>query len=69
MEELRQDFPPIITDWEYVRQVDTNALFITSLKSGLDDYSIAMWLLSQAYLLGVEESVLKRTLACIGSDG
>ena len=69
LEKLKGDFPAIIAAWEQLQVIDTEGTFTNSLKSGIDDYSTSLWLLSQASLLGVEHEVLLRTIACIGSEG
>ena len=69
LEELRNDFPAIVKDWEYLRQVDTTDRFPNSLKDSLDNYVTSLWLLSQAHLVRVEQSVFLRLLACIGHEG
>ena len=69
LEELRTDFLAIVSDWEYIRQADTVGTYTNSLNESFDDYVDSMWLLSQAYLVGVEQAVLLRLLACIGSEG
>jgi hypothetical protein len=67
--ELRVAFSEIITSWEQLKVLDKDNLFAGAFKTDIDNYVRALWLLSQAYLLGVEQSVLMRTLACIGNEG
>jgi hypothetical protein len=68
LEALRSTFPRIIEAWEQLHAIDVDGAFPGAFTSSLDHYVRALWLLSQAYLLGVEPAILQRTLACIGNE-
>ena len=69
LNELREEFPLIVTAWEALRNIDKEGSFAGLFKNSLDNYTRALWLLSLAYLLGVEQPVLLRLLACIRNEG
>jgi hypothetical protein len=69
MEELQKDFYTIIETWEKQVEADTEKDYTNSFKKDFADYNKSLRLLSEAYLLKIEESAIKRLIACIGNEG
>ncbi|WP_046246014.1 PoNi-like cognate immunity protein [Hymenobacter terrenus] len=67
--ELQGAFSETVTSWEQLKAFDRDNVFAGIFKTDIDNYVRALWLLSQAYLLGIEPSVVMRLLACIGNEG
>ncbi|WP_052732859.1 PoNi-like cognate immunity protein [Hymenobacter terrenus] len=59
----------VINSLEQLRALDPEGTFAMSFKSDMDDYVRALWLVSQAILLRLENSLIERLLACIGNEG
>jgi hypothetical protein len=69
MEELQKDFYTIIEIWEKQIEADRENVYKNSFKKDFSNYNRSLWLLSQAYLLKIEESWIKRLIACIRNEG
>jgi len=69
IDELKDRFPSVVQAAEELRRVDTEGIYSSDFKPLLDNYVTALWLLSQAYLLSVEATLIARLLAYIGNEG
>ena len=69
LNQLRTDFPAIIDAWERLRAIDVESAYPSAFKDNIDYYVQGLGLLSQAYLLGMDQAVLLRLVACIGNEG
>lgn len=67
--QLASYYPTIINSLERLLLVDTEGVFAVNFKNGIDNYVEAIWLLSQAYLLGMGQPELYRIVTYIGNEG
>ena len=74
MAELATEFPGLIRKWEGYLQHPAHEPFefdipITADVRYLSNYTLALWMLSWAYLFNLDEALWLRLVACIGNAG
>ena len=69
--ELKPLFPPIIPDWEHylAAPYSDKFLIVAEDASTLENYVLALWMVSLARIFEVDESLFGRLLKCIGNEG
>ena len=67
--DLQQNLHALITTWEMQRQADVANIYSADFKDDISGYEQALWVLTWAYLLGLDEAATLRLLACIGNAG
>ncbi|RZK22013.1 MAG: DUF1911 domain-containing protein [Hymenobacter sp.] len=66
---LYQEYLTVLESLERLVAIDIDGTFTLIFKNDIDSYVEALWLLSQAYLLGLEHSAIERLLDCLGPAG
>lgn len=74
MQDLAAKFPSLIRKWEQYLQHSAHEPFvfdapITNDVRYVSNYTLALWMLSWAYVFGLDEGLWLRLVACIGNAG
>ena len=69
--ELKPLFPPIIPAWEryLAAPYSDKFLILAGDTSTLENYVMALWMVSLAHIFEIDEALFGRLLKCIGNEG
>jgi hypothetical protein len=69
LESLQKSYLLLLDDWEKQRVADAENVYAGDFQNDISTYVQAIWLLSLAYLLHVNQVNIARLLACVRNEG
>ncbi len=69
LDSVQKSYLLLIDDWEQQRVADEENVYAGDFQRDMSTYVQALWLLSLAYLLHINQSDIVRLLACVRNEG